>query len=58
LGDDACCDIETSANTLAALQREWGSSVQPMKKHTDENAAYAYGVMNVHSRVGNLFPAQ
>jgi hypothetical protein len=33
-----------------------GSSVQPLKKHTDKNAAYAYGVMNVHSGFGNLFP--
>jgi hypothetical protein len=24
--------VETSANKLAALQREWGSSVQPLKK--------------------------
>jgi hypothetical protein len=32
------------------------SSVQTLKKHVDKNAAYAHGVMNVHSRVGNLFP--
>jgi hypothetical protein len=49
-------DIGTSTNTLAALQREWGSSVKPWKRPTDENAAYPYGAMNFHSRTGNLFP--
>jgi hypothetical protein len=29
-----CSDVGTSANTLAALQREWGNSVQPLKKPT------------------------
>jgi hypothetical protein len=38
--------IGTIANILAALQSEWGSSVEPLKKPTDENAAYPYGAMN------------
>jgi hypothetical protein len=33
---DARSDAETSANTLAALQREWGSSVKPFKMPTDK----------------------
>jgi hypothetical protein len=39
-------------NTLASLQREWGSSVKPK----DKNAANPYGAMNFHSRVSKLFP--
>jgi hypothetical protein len=40
---------ETSANTLVAIQREWrewGTSVQPLKK-TDKylSAAYPYGAI-------------
>ncbi len=34
LRDDACSDVWTSADTLAAIQREWGNSVQPLKKPT------------------------
>ncbi len=49
-------DVGTSANTLAALQREWESSVKPLRKTTDKNANYPYGVMNFRSHVGNLFP--
>jgi len=26
--------VETSVNTLEALQREWGNSVQPLKRPT------------------------
>jgi hypothetical protein len=48
--------IGTSANILAALQKGWGSSVEPLKKPTDQNAAYPYGAMNFHARIGNLFP--
>ncbi len=48
--------IETSANTVAALQREWASLVQLLKKTTDKNASYPYGTMNFHSHFGNLFP--
>ncbi len=33
-GIDACTDVGTSVNTLAALQIEWGNSVQPLKKPT------------------------
>ncbi len=33
-GIDACTDVGTSVNTLAALQIEWGNSVQPWKKPT------------------------
>jgi hypothetical protein len=37
---------ETSANTLAAIQREWGTSVQPLKKTNKySTAAYPYGAM-------------
>ncbi len=54
--DDACSNVETSEHTLAALQRECRSSVQPLKKPTDKNDAYPYGTMNFHSRIGNLFP--
>jgi hypothetical protein len=34
------------ANTLAALQREWETSVQHLKKTTNIRAAYPYSVMN------------
>jgi hypothetical protein len=44
--------IGTSAN----IQRQLGSSVEPLKKPTDENAAYPYGAMDFHSRINNLFP--
>jgi hypothetical protein len=44
--DDACNDVETRANTPAALQREWGTSVQPLKKFTDKSDAYPYGTLN------------
>jgi hypothetical protein len=37
-----CSDVETSLNTLAALQREWESPIQPLKKPTDKSAAYPY----------------
>jgi hypothetical protein len=42
---------DTSANTQAALQREWGTSVQALKMTTANgnlysSAAYPYGVMN------------
>jgi hypothetical protein len=53
---DARSDAETRANTLAAVQREWGSSGQPLKKPTDKNAAYPCGPMNFHTCVDNLFP--
>jgi hypothetical protein len=38
------------------IQKDWGSLVHPLKKPTDKNAAYPYGAMNIHSRVGTLFP--
>jgi hypothetical protein len=50
---DTCSDVETSVYKLAALQREWGSSVQPLKKPTDKNAVYPYSAINFHFRVGN-----
>ena len=34
LRDYACSHAGTSANTLAALQIEWGNSAQPLKKPT------------------------
>jgi hypothetical protein len=48
--------IGTSANILEALQSEWGSSVEPLKKPTNENAAYPYGALNFQSRINKLFP--
>ncbi len=50
-------NVETSVKTvLSALQREWGTSAEPLKKPTDKNAAYPCGSMNFYSRTGNLFP--
>jgi hypothetical protein len=49
-------DVRTSASTLAALLREWGSSTEPWKKPTGKNAAYTYGTMTFYSRIDNLFP--
>jgi hypothetical protein len=50
---DTCSDVETSVYKVAALQREWGSSVQRLKKPTAKNTVYPYSAINVHSRVGN-----
>jgi hypothetical protein len=32
--DDACSYVRTSANTLGAFKREWGNTVEPLKKPT------------------------
>ncbi len=55
LHDDAFSNVETSAYTLAALQREWGSSGQPLKKPPDRNAAYPYRSMYFHFHVTICF---
>jgi hypothetical protein len=38
-----------NSSEMAALQREWGTSVQPLKKPTQVRDEF-------HSRVGNLVP--
>ncbi len=48
-----CSDVGTSANTLAALQREWGNSVQPLKKPSQvPNILTAWWIS---PRIGNSF---
>ncbi len=44
LGTEQKCltDVGASANTLAAQQREWVSSVQPLKKPRDKNKNATY----------------
>ncbi len=49
-----CSDVGTSANTLAALQREWGNSVQPLKKST-QGQNILIGPNEFHSALGIYF---
>jgi hypothetical protein len=36
LRKECLTDVGTSANTLSALQSEWGSSIEPWKRPTDK----------------------
>jgi hypothetical protein len=45
-----------SSSLILETEREWGNSVQLLKKPTDKNAVYPHSTMNFHSRVGNLVP--
>ncbi len=46
--DDACIDVGVSANTLAALQREWGKN-----QHKGHLSLWRN---EFHFHVGNSFP--
>jgi hypothetical protein len=42
-------------NTLSALQRDWETSVQLLKKPTNFRAAYPYSVMNILAALAICF---
>jgi hypothetical protein len=46
--------IRTGLAVLQRKLRKLGNSVQPLKKLTHLDAAYPYGAMNFHFRLGNL----
>ncbi len=54
LHDDACSNVETSANTLASPQREWGAEF--LSKSLQTKCRLSLRTMNFRSRIGNLFP--
>ncbi len=56
LCDDAFSDAETSGKYTGGSTKRMGKLSVAFEKAERKNAAYPYGAMNVHSRVGNLFP--
>ncbi len=55
LCDDACSYVETVEKYTGGSTKRMGKLNSAFEKAEDKNAAYAYGAMNVHSRVGKLF---
>jgi hypothetical protein len=56
LCDDACSYVETIGKYTGGCTMRMGKISSAFEKAERKNAAYPYGAMNVHSRIGKLFP--